>query len=64
LQNYVEGDKVVDLHIGGSGESKYAIMTVDRNGKSLLFSKRFSEVILKGRGRLEGAEDKFYLLAN
>ena len=51
LDLWREGDKIVDLHIGGKGCDKYAILTVNRNGNKILFSKRFSDVILKNCGR-------------
>ena len=64
VDQFVEGDKIVDLRIGGKGCNKYAILTVNRNGKNLLYSKGFWKNVLCESGRREGDEDKFYLLAN
>ena len=39
LEGYQEGDVITDLQFGKFESLKYAILTIERNGKKVLYSK-------------------------
>ena len=46
LEGFQENDVITDLQFGGQTDKKYAILTVERNGNKVLYSKQCYSTIL------------------
>ena len=51
LEGYQENDVITDLQFGKHGNQKYVIVTIERNGNKVLYSKHFGQSVLCGSGR-------------
>ena len=64
IEFWQQGDKIVDLKIGGRAKDKYAMLTVERNGNKLLFSKGWNVDCILGRPEVINGLNKFYPISN